>query len=173
MIVGGLRARLLHDSLQLMVQDGLTALGWFDAGRSHLPIRFVRESLDWDEPVTFNLLIVSTSSRKTGFVEVGSDLSEDTVTVSIDIYAQNDSVATDLTNDVRDLLRGRLDNGAMNGSMPILDLRMATPVAVGNAILMDVRATRMPSKATAAYARHWFGVDVNVIDTYYDSSEAP
>jgi hypothetical protein len=173
--VGGLRARLLQDSVQQFIENSLIAFGWFDAGRSHGPIEFVATPIDWSRVIQYNAITVSTRSRSADEDEVGSNLTQRTVFVNVDIYAESESLAVDLSNDVRDLLRGRLPGGATNGSLPILDYRMATPDAVGHATVIEVRATRVPTQtvSTQPHTKHWFGVDATLLDHYYDSSEAP
>lgn len=172
-VVGGLRARFLQDSFQLLVLDGLTSLGWFDPGRQHLPLVFLGEPQDWDKPVEFNTMVVTTRSRETEDAEVGSNFNRDQIRISVDLYVESDSLAVDLANDIRDLLRGRLEQGPIWGGFEILDLRMATPTAVGRAVIHDVRATRLPPKAAQPYSLFMWGVDAVVGDYYYSGGETP
>lgn len=152
---------------------GLRDLGWFDTGRSHKPLRFLAEPLEWDEPITANSMVISTKRRSTEFVEVGSGLSTDTVTMAIDLYTDTDTMANHLANDIRDLLRGRLGIGPVNQSIPILNLGMATPVAIGNAQIGAVSVVRIAPIANRPHLLHWQTVFVDLTDSYYDSSESP
>lgn len=172
-VIGGLRARLLQDSLRLVLDNGLADLGWFNPNRTHKPLRFLPEPQDWDHPIAFNSMVVSTRSRSTEEIEVGSHFNQDTARVTVDIYAENDSLALDLANDIRDLIRGRLPLGLINGTFSILDLRMATPTALGYARIGEVRMTRVAPQPTSPHSLYWFGVDVDVHDYYYDSGESP
>jgi hypothetical protein len=167
--IGGLRARLLHDSLQEAVKDGITALGWFDPGRSHRPIQFLNAPAAWDSEITANSMVVTARSRITDWVEVGSALSQDLVVMGVDIYGETDSFTSHIANDVRDLLRGRLPVGPQRGSLAILDYRMATPTPLGHAVITEVRVTRVRPQTNRPYSLFWFGVDVELLDTYYDS----
>lgn len=169
MIVGGLRARFLHDSLHRLIHDGLTQLGWFDAGRSHSPIVLLPEPANWDEPIIPNSVSITTRERASDFVELGSNFSEDTVILGIDLYADSDTFANHLTGDLRDMLRGRLPVGTFNGSLPILDLRLATPVPIGYAAIVSVRVTRLAPVANRPHLLHWQTIDVELLDHYYDS----
>jgi hypothetical protein len=172
-LAGGLRARLLHDSVLTLVEAGLGALGWFDTGRAHQPVQFIPAPVDWDQAIAFNSLVVSSRSRVSDYVETGSNLTGDTVIIGIDFYGESESLAIDLANDIGDLLRGRLPGGtSAGGTLPILDLRLATPVPTGYATVTDVRVTRIPAQLNRAYTRHWFAVDATIADDY-ETSEAP
>lgn len=168
-IVGGLRARFLHDSAQEAIRAGLTALGWFDPGRSHRPIEFLTKAANWDEEIAANSMVVTTRSRLTDWVEVGSTLSQDMVVVGVDIYGESDSLAMHLGNDVRDLMRGRLSVGPRRGSLAILDFRMPTPGQIGYAVVTDVRLTRVRPQVNRPHSLFWLGVDIELFDTYYGS----
>jgi hypothetical protein len=169
--VGGLRARYLHDSLQAAIRDGLDQLGWFDPGRSHRPVVFLPEPVDWDSEIRQNTLVVTTRTRQTRPHEVGSNLSRDLVAVGVDVYGESEALASHLTNDIRDLLRGRLPVGPQRGALPILDFMMATPVPIGSAVIADVRASRLAPQGSRAYTSFWFGIEAELFDTYYDASE--
>lgn len=172
-VVGGLRARFLQDTFQGIVRDGLTQLGWFAAGRHHKPLVFLAEPQDWDQPVEFNSMVVTTRARSDRDAEVGSNFTSDAVRLTVDLYVEGDSLGLDLANDIRDLLRGRLGFGPVWGGFEILDLRMATPTAVGRAVVQDVRATRLPPKIGLPFTLYMFGVDADIIDHYYSEDESP
>lgn len=166
-VVGGLRARYLQDSLTYLITNGLVQLGWFDTDRSHRPLRFVPAPLDWNQPIICNLLTVSTVSRRTEFIELGSDLSEDNVATTVDIYGESESFGIDLANDIRDLLRGRLPGGATGGVANIFDLASNPPPVIGYVTIDEPRVACQPTKIASARAIHWFTVDFNLLDTYY------
>lgn len=168
-VVGGLRARLLHDSLQETIHDGLTSLGWFDVSRAHRPIQFLPEPVEWDREITANSMVVTARTRDTSWMEVGSNLSQDTIVMGVDIYGESDSFATHIANDVRDLLRGRLPMGPQLGVLAIMDYRMATPAPIGAALIGTVATTRIRPQVNRPHTLFWFGVDVELLDTYYDS----
>lgn len=173
MIPGGLRARFLHDSFTQLVEDGLHDQGWFNPGRSHTPLTFLYEPVPWNQPVELNTLMVGTRNRETGFVELGTNLTTDTVAISIDFYADGDSIGIHLTNDIRDILRGRLGSGSHLGTFHVFDFNQATPVVIGAAHVAQVSTTRLPVRAGQEYTRHWYAVDTLVEDTYYSSEDLP
>lgn len=173
MITGGRRARYLHDSLIHLVRSGLTEQGWFDPGRSHTPIKFLHEPVPWDEPVEPNTLTLGPTNRESRYPEVGSILTTDTVAISIDFYAANDTIGVHVTNDIRDILRGRLGTASHLGAVPIYDFNQATPPVIGHATVIDANAGRPPVRLGQEYTRHWHVVDAFVEDTYYDSEDVP
>ena len=173
MIPGGLRARYLHDSLVHLIHTGLADQGWFDPARSHAPITFLFEPVPWNEPVEPNTLTVGPRSREGSYVEVGTNLTTDVVAFSIDFYAVGDSIGVHVTNDIRDILRGRIGTNTNLGGFPIYDLNQATPPTIGHAIVSDVTASRLPTRFGQEYTRHWYAVDAVVEDTYYSSEDLP
>lgn len=166
-VVGGLRSRFLHDSLSELLRSGLTSLGWFAPGRYHRPLQILHGPHHWDVPVGFNTLVVTSQTVDTDFIELGSNLSRDAVEISIDIFAESDSLGLEVSNDIRDLLRGRFPFGALRGSFPILDFRQPTPSAIGYAQVDNVRVQRVVDQVPEAWARQVFTVPVTLHDTYY------
>jgi hypothetical protein len=57
--VGGLRARLIKESIFQTVNDSLDALGWFTAGRKHLPITFLDTTVADSDSVQKNTLVLN------------------------------------------------------------------------------------------------------------------
>lgn len=169
-VVGGLRARLLQDSLFAVVEGALDVLGWLDLERSHRPLRLQSEPPAWTQPVEPNTVTVQMASVDTDEVEVGSWLTTDTIVAYVNVYAENDAFGVDLTNDLRDVFRGRLPVPG-TGSFPIYDYRQATPPVVGYFAITETSALRNLSVSQEVWMRHWFRVRCVVRDTYY-SSEA-
>lgn len=170
-VTAGLRARLITDSIRSLIEDGLDALGWFDSNRSHLPIVFHAEPPAWDQALVYNTMVLSVRSRSSTFVEVGSTFIDDSTHLGIDLYVENASLGVELANDIRDVLRGRLDPGAARATATIFDLRQPTPPEIGYVTISDVRAIRVPPEVNLAYTAHWFGVEFLVSDHYYEGDE--
>lgn len=165
-VVGGLRARLIHDSLSDVITYGLGAQGWFDTGRAHQPIKVLHGPHTWDVPVDYNALVIITQTVDNDEIEVGSNLTLDSSTHTVELYAESDSLGLELANDIRDVLRGRLP-GTHLGSLPILDFRQATPIPLGYAVVDDVRVQRVVDQVPEAWARHVFTVRIVLHDIYY------
>lgn len=167
-IVGGLRARLLTDSLFALVEDGLEILGWLDVDRSHRPVRLQAEPPPRNEPIEPNLVAIQIASIVNEEIEVGSWLTTDTATAYVNVYAESDSFGVDISNDLRDLLRGRLPSDG-TGTFPIFDYRQATPPIIGYFNVRDVGALRNVSVSEDSWMRHWFRVRCELEDTYYST----
>jgi hypothetical protein len=172
-ISGGLRARYLHDSLIYLVRTGLAEQGWFDPGRSHTPIKFLHQPVPWDEPVELNTLMLGPRNREGRYVEVGTTLTTDTIVVSVDFYAAGDTIGLHVTNDIRDILRGRIGTVSHLGSFSLYDFNQPTPTVIGHAVTVEATASRLPVRLGQEYTRHWHVVDVVIEDTYYDSQDVP
>lgn len=169
-IVGGLRARLLHDSLSAMLESGLAGLGWLDPGRQHQPLRFLHGPHTWEVPIAFNAVVITSEAVDTEWVELGSNLTTDTCYLTVDFYAESDSLGIHVCNDIRDLLRGRLPGGAEREMLPILDFRQPTPAPIGSAYVLDVGVDRTSDQVPEEWSRHVFSVGITLYDTYYGSS---
>jgi hypothetical protein len=170
MIVGGLRARLVRDSFSELVQQGLTALGWFDPGRSHRPVTMVAKPKHWTVPVKANTITVDFTGSTVEEWEVGSPLTQDTAIAYVEVYAENDSVGLHIANDIRDWLRGRLQATPVNVTFPIYDYRLgATAPILGYMDIRNVHALRNTAISNELWLRHWFRVRCEIRDTYMTS----
>lgn len=169
MIVGGLRARLLQDSVHAVLIDGLTEAGWLDPGRNHLPVQIQPKPAKWTSPIQPNLVAIDFLSVDTEEAELGSPLTADMILAYIEVYAESDSLGVGLSNDIRDLLRGRLSVARAGGTLPILDFRHATPPVIGYLRVDRVSALRNASPTEDVWVRHWYRVRCEFTDTYYTS----
>ena len=163
-VEGGLRARLIHDSFEEHVRSILTARSWFAAGRAHAPITFLSKPLNWDEPIDINTIAITSSDVDGLEMEMGSNMMEDRWTYYVDFFAENEAVGTDLSNDIRDGLRGKLPSaGFTRTSFPVLDFREATPSVLFHCetenVLLD-RAKDFPKP----WLRWWYSIRVDIVD---------
>lgn len=165
-LVGGLRARLLQDSLYHTINDALGELGWYDQHRQHQSLRFLAKPLRWDQAVQPNLIAMQIETVELAELELGSGLTEDEIAVLFDCYLENESVGAHLTNDLRDLLRGRHTVGPQHPVFDLYDYRQATPPTIGYAVIDEVRIERSSALVQQDYARHWYQVRCLVHDVY-------
>lgn len=167
-VVGGLRTRFIHDSVEAALMDILTQLHWLDAGRRHRPITVVAAPQKWDEPIEFNSITVDMEGMGDEEAEMGSNLTNDTHTVYLDFYGENEAIARHLTGDLAAALRGKLPSiGRASMTLPIFDFRtnpatVLTVAAVEN-VVTD-RAHNFPNP----WQQHWHSVRFDLIDTYGD-----
>lgn len=166
-IVGGLRERLIHDSMWHMIHDSLDALDWFDVPTQHGPVTMVADPVDFNDAVELNTISVAETDSRSEGAEMGSNLEDDTTTFYIDFFAENDSLGKHLMGDVRDILRGKIHH--IGRSAPVLavyDWQVDPPRPVlFYCDLEDIvrdRAHNFPN----TWQRHWFTCRVDVIDTY-------
>jgi hypothetical protein len=168
-IVAGLRHRLLHDSVRALVTEGLGALGWFDPGRAHRPVNVVDKPPHWSEPIAPNTVAIDFVGSDPYETEVGSRLTSDVIVCYVEIYAQDDSFGLHISNDVRDWLRGRLQDSPVGVNFPIFDYREPTPSVIGYMDIRNVSALRNVAMNTELWVRHWFRVRCEITDTYASS----
>lgn len=171
--VGGIRARLIRQSLYEMVHDSLTALGWFSPGRQHLPFSFSAYSLqNTQEPIPFNTLALADGDVLSEDQEVGTLLSEFRWTYYLDFYGENDAISLHVTQDIKDILQGRMASiGRAQPNLRVYDYTMATPSAIFTCHIEDVvidRANDFPQP----WKRHWYAVRFDVVDAYADEESA-
>lgn len=163
-IDGGLRSRLIRDSLEELVRSTLQLRGWLDANRRHTPITLIPEPQNWNEPIQLNSIAISGGDSLDDPLELGSLASEDTWTYYIDFYGENESISIDVAGDLRDSLRGKLPAiGRTNPVLPVYDFRDATPGVAFTCDLENVvfdrgRGTDQP------WLRYWFALRVDVVD---------
>ncbi len=164
-IEGGLRIRLIRDALFDLVQDSLTDLGWFDAGRQHQPVRFLPEPLNWDEPIELNTITLTMNDVNTTDVEMGSLLGEERWEVYIDFFCESEAFALHIVNDVRDALRGKLPSiGRTRPTLSVLDRTLATPVEIFTCEIEDVVVDRA-NNFNRPWMRYLYSIRLDVVDT--------
>lgn len=163
---GGYRQRLVSDSVYHLIKDCLDELGWFDAGRDHLPITVRTTSVDQDESIAFNTLVISETNTNDDDAEMGSNLGEIVTVFWVDFYGENESLAKELIHDVRDILRGRMpDIGRTREDLPVFDWGLATPTQIFACDISDIvvdQARDFPKP----WQRHWWTCRFDVTDEY-------
>lgn len=174
--MAGLRSRLVFVSFYDMLHDALGQLGWFDATihddvpgvRRHRPVAMVPKPLKWNETVEPNLIGVSTRDSDTQNVELGNEaLKAVEVPYVVDIYAQSNSLAIELSSDVIEILRGRHPAvGRDSAYFPVLDQTAATPAPMGRARISSVARSRTPTRVERPWMENWVAVGCTVTDHY-------
>lgn len=169
-LVGGLRTRMIRDSLRNMIVGGLTDLGWFATGRRHLPIQLKDRPNKWDTPIPLNSLVIALEDRMDDPTELGSNLTTDTWTAYVDFYAESDDLGLSVSGDIRDILRGKISTiGATRGVLECFDYRTSPApkfATIDIVNVMDDRAREFPNEWQA----HWFVVRCDLEDEYMDET---
>lgn len=164
--VGGLRARLIRDSLYHMVNDALIALGWFGTPRQYKPIDFRYAQYNHNEPIAINTLALADEVRHNAEMEMGSILSEHRWTMYLDFFGESDALSVHLINDCKDILEGRMPSiGRDNNTFIAYDYTQATPPSfagceIESCVIDRARDFRKP------WEEHWYSLQFEVIDYY-------
>lgn len=166
--VGGLRARLIHDSVYSMLYTALASLGWFTASPSHSPITFNSEALSTNVEVPFNTLALADEGSRGEGIELGSLLQENRWTMWVDFYAENDSISLHLIRDVHDILEGRMPSiGRSRPVIDVYDYTLATPVVIFEVEIEDVH-TDKAQDFPQPWLKSWRACGFTIVDTYDD-----
>lgn len=169
--VGGLRARLIHDSFYTMVSDALAALGWFDPAREHRPINLIPEMQPEGEPIEVNTIVISGLDENDTDAEMGSNLSENRLTYYVDIYAEGEALGSHLKGDVKDILRGKMPS--IGRGRPVLEVRDLTVPAAPLLFVCDIENVVTDRSATFSnpWQRYWWVLRCELVDTYGDEDD--
>jgi hypothetical protein len=176
---GGLRSRLVLDSVRLTIIAALEQLGWFDptvydtppGARTHRPLTYIPRPTRWDDPIFPNALAISAEDISDEPLGLGGDV-EDRLEMYIDVFAQDDIFGWQLSHDVRDILLGKYPElGRIGPWIDVYDLRQATPAPITQVEVDDVRVDRTQGEARD-WQRHWFMTRLTVLDDYADEADA-
>lgn len=173
MYVGGLLYRLILDNALLHLESGLDALGWFSPNRSHAPVKVYPEPVEYDQTVQPNAICFSFEDIFEEDVEMGSNLSEHSMQLFIDVYGENRAVGLHLAGDVKDLLQGRFSSiGFDKASFPVYDLSdtTATPPLLFYCYIENLEFNRSRF-ANRPFEKYWWEIACDLVHTYRDDSE--
>ncbi len=171
-IVGGLRTRLIFDSIYNMINDSLTSLGWFDAGREHLPVSFISEPLDHEAEVALNTLALSADNAVSFDIEMGSNYSEHRRVFFLDFYAESHSLGEHFAYDLRDLLEGRMPSiGRSAPIVAVYDYRtQPTPPQIAT-VHLDFVSVERANDFVKPWQKNWWSIAFTVTDYYGDEND--
>lgn len=153
---GGLRDRLIHESMLKNLETHLTTLGWFDAGREHAPIIMIDEFPNDNAEVAPNTLAVSLGDGDGVPRELGAKNESHEMVIFVDFFAENDSIGRDVRGDVYAYFRGKqtqivYDYSAGGAQFATVD------------ILDDIEK-RKPDRAVNKWQKHWYVVSFTLVD---------
>lgn len=168
--VGGLRARLIRDSVYNAINNALADLGWFEASANRAPVTFRPAPCPLDEQVPPNTLALSDENNDAADLELGSALAEFTWSMFVDIYGEDDAVALHLAGDVADILAGRMPSvGRSRPVIDVYDYTLATPVVIFTVEVIEVHKDRAHGYPQP-WLRFWRSVPFKVVDSYTDEA---
>lgn len=155
---GGKDLRLIQDNVFDLVVNLIEGDGWNDANRYNQPVQVVTSPIDRDQEVVPNIISVVTEDIRHSDVEIGSNLTNQTITLVIDIIAESQAVGLHLAGDITSLFQ-RLYN------IPITD-RKATPTTLFHCDIEGVYQERnrfYDSKAK----EFWWVISFNIVHTEF------
>jgi len=154
---GGLRDRIIHESLYKAIETQLTTLGWFDAGREHSDIVMVDEFPDEDAEVAFNTLAFSMGDGGGVPTEMGSPTTDEEIIFFVDFFAENDAIGRHVRGDIFEFLKA-------NPSQPVFDYSDIGDPEVFTVEVQDDADKRKPDRAVNKWQKHWYVLSFSVID---------
>lgn len=155
---GGLRDRLIHESLYKNIEAFLTSIGWFGAGREHQPIIMVDEFPDTDGEVALNTLAVSMGDGGGILHEMGSQLEDHEIVFFVDFFAENDSLGRHLRGDIDDYLKS-------NPIQAVYDYTQGgDPQFTTVEVDEDSIDKRKPDRAVHKWQKHWYVLSFSAVD---------
>lgn len=148
-LVGGLRDRMVLESVLRQIEAALGALGWFDAGRQHLPITVIDEYPDIDVQVPLNTLAFSYGDSFNRLVELGALTTYHHAPIFIDFFAESDALSRHVSGDIYAWVNE-------NPVIPVYDYDLATPVIDFYVeVLEESVEVQRPARATNPWLKHW------------------
>lgn len=164
--VGGLRERMVFESLVRMVKQSLNDLGWFGSALGHSPILFTSEAIDIDKPIAPNTMVITSEDMTSSEAEIGSVATIDAATVWIDFYCEKESLGRHVMGDVRAILLGKMPHiGRADPSFPVFD--WTQPVPTDHQIaLVAIDNVELDRGRTPTAQRHWFAVSFTIEDSW-------
>jgi hypothetical protein len=167
-IVGGLRARLIRESLFQMIEEALTDLGWFASTRPHLPLTFRSGQVDQNTQIALNTAALWDENTADEDAELGSNLTEERGVYYIDFYAESDPLGRHFISDVKDILRGKFTSiDRDDPSFDVYDYTQATPPVITRCQIEEVE-TGHAHGFSHPWMAHWYSCQFVVVDTYGD-----
>lgn len=169
-IVGGLRNRLIRDSVYTMLNDALEDLGWFDSGRQHAALTFTPKAV-YETGIELNTLSLTYDALTDDDIEIGSNYKEERWTFYLDFYAESDAVGLDLASDMRDVLRGKMPSiGRGSPHLVVYDWRLATPPELFRVEIEDV-VMDVARNGAKPWQKYWYVVRFDILDCYGDEED--
>ncbi len=150
---GGLRDRMLLQSVLNDIVGDLTARGWFTVGREHKAFTVVDEYPDDKAEVELNTIAFSLGDTRTSQAEMGSAGEILFVPIFVDMFAESDGLGRHVVGDVHAFVQKQ-------GQFDVLDYRVDPNPPVEYVVqLVDGSIERTkPTRAVNSWQKHWHTV---------------
>lgn len=157
-LTGGLRDRMLHESMLQALKAELQAKGWLDSGRQHGPIKVIDEYPGDTDEVDLNTLAVSVGDSFQASLELGSKAETHLTAVYVDFYAEGDAVGRHVIGDLYAFV-------AANPRLPVYDYSLATPAVDFHVDVVPESAEKeRVNRAVNTWQKHWYALAFQVED---------
>lgn len=158
MLEGGLRDRMILESVMNDIVADLTTRGWFDPNREHDPITVVDEFPDDKDDVALNTLAFSLGDTASRGMELGSNAEVLYVPIFADFYAESDGLGRHVVGDIA-------SHAQDVGQFQVYDYStVGDPAEFIVQIAEDGIDRSKPARAVNAWQKHWHIVAVMVVD---------
>lgn len=148
-LTGGLRDRMLLQSVMTDIVADLTARGWFGVGREHKAFTVVDEYPDDKDEVELNTIAFSLGDSNSTATELGSKAETIRVPLFVDMFAENDGLGRHVVGDIHEFV-------AKQGQFDVLDYRDPSPPVEFTVQLVDGTIERSkPTRAVNSWQKHW------------------
>jgi len=155
---GGLRDRMVLESILRDIETHLTSLGWFNAGREHKPITIVDEYPSDTDEVALNTIAFSLGDNRSSPTEMGSKAETLYIPIFVDMFAESDGLGRHVIGDVH-------THVAKQGQFTIYDYSVAVPTAEFTVqVEMASIEKRKPARAVNTWQKNWHVVSFVVIE---------
>lgn len=166
MYTGGLRHRLIKDSLSAMVKASLDDLGWFNDTSWFTKVNYVDSSIDPADNVPVNTVALTTEDFHTTEAELGSDLEQVRWECFVDIYAEDEATGLHLSGDILDILKGKMPNiGRIGSGFNVLDYTQDPSPFIFRCDIEEVTKARV-REWEKPHEKFWYVVGGWIIDYY-------
>ena len=173
MIVGGKRDRLIEMNFTDMIEDSLTALGWFDSDNSLMDgtLEILDEPVDSIIEVKPNKIAVTAENSFGEDAEMGSGLENIRWEYYVEIFAESKAVGKHLSGDIRDILKGKMPSiGRSEPLFVVYDTTVATPPELFTCGIEEVEDQRTHSFSDSI-RQYWWTVACVVTDNYWNEND--
>lgn len=154
-IVGGLRDRLVHQSLCKEIERVLTALGWLGTTSLTHPVNLIFEPVDSKADVPLNTVAIVALDQDGEDAEIGSNLQRKRWSYAIDVYGASESLSVHLAGDISACLVGQV--GAVGRLASTIEVRNWTVPTHDLLFLADVEEvhTDRAEDPSVLWRRYW------------------
>ena len=173
-LVGGIRDRLIHDSLYHLVKNGLTALGWFNPSPTGYtnPVQIIPEQVTWDQQLPLNTITIAPGNVSDQEFEIGSFAFRNEKQFYIDVYGENEALSIQISGDIRDILRGKFpDLGFSQATLDVLDYTQSTPSKIFFCDIENVQVDRTQN-FPHIWQKYLYSISLVLCDYYNNQDDA-